>query len=273
MTMELTFWGVRGSIPVFGERYSEIGGCTSCVSVLINQKHMVIFDAGSGLYDVGQWLISSSLHSINLALTHLHLDHVMGLPFFAPLWDQHYTIHFYSERQDLKKFLEHLLFRNPLFPVELKNVGARLMFHHFSSEQSLSIGRKTGIVIKSHPLNHPGGSIGYRLEANAKSICYITDVEHSPQYLDASLIQFIKGTNLFIYDSAYTEEEYERKRGWGHSTHIRAAELAQAGHVKQLALYHHDPAHDDRTVFRVEAEAQKIFPRSFAAKQGMVVKL
>lgn len=269
--MEITFWGVRGSLPVSGERYQDTGGHTSCVSVVVNQKHVIIFDAGSGLYDCGQWLLTTPFRSVDLFVTHLHIDHILGLPFFLFVWKPECTINLYSERPDFMQFLEQTLFHNPLFPVNLKDVRGRLKFHQVSVGTPTPLNSDT--MINSHPLNHPGGAVGYRLAAENKSLCYITDTEHDPEQLDQSLIKFIQGTDLLIYDSAYTEEEYAIKRGWGHSTHIRAAELAKAATVKKLGLFHHDICHDDAIVLRAESEAQKIFPATFASRQGMKITI
>lgn len=269
MTMEITFWGVRGSLPVSGDQYQETGGHTSCVSVELNQKHIVIFDAGSGLYDCGQWLMTTPYRSVDLFITHLHIDHILGLPFFILVWNPECTINLYSERPDFMQFLEQTLFHHPLFPVNLKDVQGRLNFHQVTVGEPISLHDHT--TINSHPLNHPGGAVGYRLTTHDKSMCYITDTEHDPNELNQELVKFIKKTNLLVYDSAYTEEEYLRKRGWGHSTHIRAAELAQAAMVEKLALFHHDISHDDTIVLKAESEAQKIFPATFAARQGMKI--
>lgn len=268
---EVTFWGVRGTNPVSGQAYEKTGGNTSCVSALINQEHLIVFDGGTGLYDLGRWLNTTQLRTIHLYISHLHLDHVIGLPFFAPLWDKQYTIKLYSTYPDLKGFLNNHIFQHPMFPVALDIAAANLTFEPVVAHTSTVLAQ--GIRIKSCPLNHPGGSTGYRLEAGQKSMCYITDVEHEGAELDQTILNFIAGCNLFIYDSAYTREEYMQKRGWGHSTHIRGAELAKSAGVGQLALFHHDPSHDDDLVARIEAEAQTIFKNAFAARQGLVVKI
>lgn len=267
MTLEITFWGVRGSTPVSGPLYEQGGGNTSCVSVLINQKQFIIFDAGSGLCNLYNELRQLPLKTVYLFLSHLHLDHVLGLPFFKPMWDKQYTIYLYSIYDNLKEFLDETLLCPPLFPVKLGPKNAQLIFHHIANNGEIII--TENILMKTTLLNHPGGSVGYRLEADGKAICYITDVEHDPKKLDQNLIRFIEGSDLFIYDSSYTEEEFQEKKGWGHSTHVRAAELAKMADVKQLALFHHDPSHDDTLLLKMECEARKIFEQTFVAQQGL----
>jgi phosphoribosyl 1,2-cyclic phosphodiesterase len=269
VSIELIFWGVRGSTPVSGKPWEKVGGQTSCVSVLLDQKYLIVFDAGSGLYDFGRWLQTQNFYTIHLLFSHLHLDHLIGLPFLEPLWDTRYKINLYSAHSTLKNFLETHLFHHPLFPVPMPPTGAELIFHTITVGSSFKLSED--VICQTHLLNHPGGAVGYRLESDGKSICYITDVEHPPQGLDPGILKFIEGADLFIYDSMYTEEEYQKKRGWGHSTHIQGAKLAQAAKVKQLALFHHEPLHDDKIIAQIEREAQAIFPNSMAAKQGMKV--
>lgn len=269
--LELTFWGVRGSFPVSGVRYNQGGGDTSCVGVVVNQNQLIVFDAGSGLNDLSQKLSLLPLKTMHIFLSHLHLDHIMGLPFFKPLSDKEYTINFYSTCETLKEFLENTLFHPTLFPKKLASYEAKIIFHHFSTGHNIRIGHN--ILMKTCLLNHPGGAVGYRLEAEGKSICYITDVEHNPNQFDQALIDFIEGSNIFIYDSSYTEEEFRKKRGWGHSTHIRAAELAKMANVNQLALFHHSPTHTDALLQQIELEAKAIFDNAFVARQGLKVLL
>lgn len=271
MGLELTFWGVRGSYPVSGPLYEHVGGNTSCISVFVNQEQFIIFDAGSGICDLNDELQHLPVKTLYLLLSHLHLDHVLGLPFFMPLWNKKYTINFYSVYENLRQVLKEILFYPPLLPIKLGPKNSKLIFHQFSLGNDITIEKK--IRIKTCYLKHPGGSVGYRLEAEGKSICYITDVEHDPNHLNQNLIQFIKGTDIFIYDSTFTEEEFEEKKGWGHSTHIRGAELAKIADVKQLALFHHSPTHDDALLEQIVCEARTIFEKTFVARQGLKIEL
>lgn len=266
MMIELTFWGVRGSNPVSGKAFERIGGHTSCVSVRVNQDQLIIFDAGSGLYDLGVELTSACPEKIHLFISHPHLDHIMGLPFFAPLWDKKCNINAYAQNNNAEATIQGILLSPPLFPITANSSNSNLVYHNIAPNQTIQV---ESSLITTIALKHPGGSIGYKLDTQGHVICYITDVEHEPEYLDQEIINFVKGCDLLIYDSAYTEEEYAQKRGWGHSTHIRAAEIAKAAGVKKLALFHQDPSHDDNISDQVEREAQAIFPETIAAYQGL----
>lgn len=267
--IELTFWGVRGTNPVSGKVFEKIGCQTSCVSVRVNQDQLIIFDAGSGLYDLGKDF-SRFPKVMHFLITHLHLDHIMGLPFFSPLWNKQYTVNIYSQNNDLEKTIRGKLLHPPLFPVSANSENSNLVFHEITPGKSIQI---ESSIISTIPLNHPGGATGYRLEAEGRSICYITDVEHDPEHLDENLIKFVGGCDVLIYDASYTKEEFQKLRGWGHSTNIRAAEISKAANVKQLALFHQNPTHDDSVSSRLEKESQAIFKNTIAAYQGLKLEI
>lgn len=267
--IELTFWGVRGSNPVSGKAFEKIGGHTSCVSVRVNQDQIIIFDAGSGLFDLGAELAEAWPEKLHLFISHPHLDHIMGLPFFAPLWNKQCQVNTYSQHNSVATTITKALLSPPLFPITVNSSNSHLIFHDIAPQQTIQIGTS---LITTIALKHPGGSIGYKMNTQGHVICYITDVEHEPEELDQKIIDFVKGCDLLIYDSAYTEEEFSKKRGWGHSTNIRAAEIAKAAGVKKLALFHQDPSHNDKVSDQVEREAQAIFPETIAAYQGLKLR-
>jgi len=267
--IEVTFWGVRGTNPVSGRAFEKIGVHTSCVSVRVNQDPLIIFDAGSGLYDLGKAFPPSYPREMHILLTHLHLDHIMGLPFFRPLWDKKYILNIYSDNSNVEEALKEKLLHPPFFPIRANSSNSNLVFHKIPMGATFPI---ESSVISTCPLNHPGGAMGYRLEAEGHSICYITDVEHDPNFLDDIIVDFVKGADLLIYDASYTEEEFENKRGWGHSTNIEAAKIAKAAGVKQLALFHQNPTHDDHISDLMESQAQSIFKNTIAAFQGLILQ-
>lgn len=268
--MEITFWGVRGSSPVNGPEFIKVGGHTSCVSVYTDTKDLYIFDGGSGLLNLGTWIQEIGLTKAKLFFTHLHLDHIMGLPFFGPIWTPEFQLDLYSTHFDLKDFLSKHLFHHPIFPVEFHQLQSIIHQRPVVPGEFLHFGEDKISMIA---LNHPGGSIGYRLDTPNGSVAYMTDTECEGDIIDPVQKEFVKGIDLMIYDATFCPHEYEEKRGWGHSTHIQAAKLAKAADVKQLALFHHDPAHTDTIVEKAVLEAQAIFPNTIAATQGLKIRV
>ena len=275
--MDLTFWGTRGSIACASSAYTKFGGHTSCVSLNI-QGRLLIFDAGSGLYDLGEWIQNSldKISHVDLFITHFHYDHVMGLPFFAPLWDPYFnlTIHHASlnpEENKVKSFIQHRLFVEPFFPVSFEKVPSKIDFKEHLLGASFSLNQD--ISMSSQALNHPGEATGYRIESKGKSISYITDTEHTIGELDAKILCLMDQADIAIYDATYTDEEFHEKKGWGHSTWQQGIRLAQKAGVKKLAFFHHAPSHDDTILTSLEQQAQRIWPSCFMAKQGMTFTL
>ncbi len=270
--MNLTFWGTRGSIACASPFYIKYGGHTSCVS-LYNQGKLIIFDAGSGLYDLGVWIQQSGvkIDQVDLLLTHFHYDHAMGLPFFAPLWDPsfHLTVHYAGatpEKGKLKEFISKILFSPPSFPIPFQKVPAQIDFKEYPLESSFTV--NSDIKIMPCALNHPGNATGYRLEGFNKVISYITDTEHVVGTPDEKVLKLMHQADLAIYDATYTDEEFKDKEGWGHSTWQEGIRLAKQAQVKQLAFFHHAPDHTDDILTALEQKAQKLWPSCFMAKQG-----
>jgi phosphoribosyl 1,2-cyclic phosphodiesterase len=274
MNTSVEFWGVRGSIPVSSLLYNHFGGHTSCVSVT-HKENIFIFDAGSGLRDLGKKLNESGITQATLILSHLHFDHIIGLPFFDPIWNPNFQLTFLSahcyKKGGLKKFLESYIFKDPLFPVSLDQVPAQLKYIDCSPTESLEL--YPGCRLDIAPLNHPGGGYGYRLNCSEASVAYISDTEHVPGYDDPNVLKLMQKTDLVIYDAMYTEEEFSQKQGWGHSTWVEGLRLVQKAEARRLAFYHHDPDHTDDILLKLEKEAQKQWPHCFMARQGMKIFL
>jgi phosphoribosyl 1,2-cyclic phosphodiesterase len=171
---------------------------------------------------------------------------------------------------DLRQVLCALL-APPLFPVPPDIFKADIEYRDFRAGETLM--PHAGITIRTRPLNHPDGATGYRIEYAGKSVAYITDTEHKPGTLDANVLELVRGAGLMIYDSTFTDEEYARHVGWGHSTWEQAVRLAEAGQVETLALFHHEPSHDDATMDKIAAAAIARRPGTIVAREGMTITL
>ena len=232
----LKFWGVRGSIATPGPDTYQYGGNTACIEVKAG-KYLLILDGGTGLRRLGAHLTSQYEEmEIHIFLSHLHWDHIQGIPFFTPAFKQGNHIHFYGERkgnQSLKEILEAQM-HSPNFPVPLSIMQAQISFQEVQSIDEIRF--SDDLVVKTGPMNHPNGCIGIRVEYKGRSIVYNTDTEHDPNgTIDQNVVKLAQGADVLIYDSMYTEEEYKRGRiGWGHSTYSEAIRIAEAAQVKQL---------------------------------------
>lgn len=271
---EVTFWGVRGSIPCCGPQYNEYGGHTCCVSVQLDDC-FIILDAGTGIVPLGEWVAQQKISKATLLLSHVHFDHIIGMPFFSPLWNPNFSLDIFAGHLSHEGGIE-AFFRNnmthPLFPGSLIDMAqADLKLHDVEVGDSIDIAE--GLKIHTLSLNHPGGATGYRLEYAGKSLCYITDTEHMIGNHDAQILRFVQGSDCLIYDAMYTSEQHKEKIGWGHSTWQEAVYIAQNADVKQLVIYHHNHAHTDHMMREIENQVQKICKRGLVAKQGMTFRL
>jgi phosphoribosyl 1,2-cyclic phosphodiesterase/ActR/RegA family two-component response regulator len=241
------FFGVRGTLPVPGPKSLRYGGNTNCVTLRIANKHLLIFDAGTGIKALSDTLICENNFPLKakIFITHPHYDHINGIPFFVPLYMKGNHFDIYGARHG-ELGIEALLnnqMENVYFPVTMKEFIAEKNFHDIT-EESFEI---EDLHIQTIFLNHPGRCIGYRIDYLKKSFCYITDnefyLENSPHFLQHEvdrLINFIKDADLALIDTTYSDEEYLKKVGWGHSCVSRVVDIADKAHVKILGLYHHD---------------------------------
>jgi len=268
------FWGVRGSFPCPQASHLRYGGNTSCTSIQI-QDHLIVLDAGTGLRPLGQWLAHQPIKKITLLLSHVHWDHISGFPFFDPAYQSGYHINIYAghlkpQQQSIADVM-HQQMRAPTFPIEMQSLAASIDFHDFSAGEDLSL--DTGVSVKTIPLSHPNAATAYRVEYSGKSVCYVTDTEHDAGVLDSKILALMDSADLVIYDSTYTDEEFKTRVGWGHSTWQQGLRLAQAAGAKQLAIFHHDPDHDDAFMDRVASEASALWSGAFVAKEGQSITL
>ena len=265
------FWGVRGSIACPGPEFAVYGGNTSCLEVRCGNR-LLIFDAGTGLRELGQSLEADQPLEADLFLTHTHVDHIVGIPFFGPFFNRANRIRLWAGHLPDEKSLYDVLnqyMAAPLFPVPTSIFGANVSFHDFKAGER--IWPRSDLSLTTAPLNHPNGATGYRLDFNGRSLCYVTDTEHAPGKLDARIVDLVKDADLMIYDSSYTDEEFPRFKSWGHSTWQEGVRICEAANVGRLVIFHHDPSHDDRFMDKVAAEAERARPGTIVAKEGLVL--
>lgn len=274
--MIIKFWGVRGSIPSPGAATAGIGGNTSCVEVCTAEQRFVL-DAGTGLRGLGEALLArGGPVDLTLLLSHLHWDHIQGLPFFVPLYLKSTRVQVVGPAADTMSVLQTLSHQmtSPVFPVRLGELLSQITTRDvFAGETWVSGGAR----ISTARLHHPGGCLAWRIEAEGASLVYATDTEHYA-CVDPALAKFAEGADVLIYDGQYTPEEYRgdvgpSRVGWGHSTYEAGALLAAAAGVSQLVLFHHDPRRTDAQVVEIEARAQALFPNAIVAREGLLLSL
>jgi phosphoribosyl 1,2-cyclic phosphodiesterase len=272
--LTVTFWGVRGTIPTPDMRMMRYGGNTSCVEVRCGDL-VIALDAGTGIRGLSD---QADVQRLHVLLSHTHIDHIMGLICMKKLFNPAFEVDFWSGHLIpellLHEALGHLI-SPPIFPVTLDAFPAIMNFHDFTAGRELrhSDFSERGITISTLPLHHPDNATAYRIEYGGRSICYVTDVEHVRGGLDASLIDFIRGADLFIYDSTYDDREFEQYHGWGHSTWQEAMRLGAAAGVDRVVLFHHDPSATDAILdARAEEIATHYTQSATIAREGWVWK-
>lgn len=272
--MRIKFWGVRGSIASPGPETASVGGNTSCVEVRCG-KTRIILDAGTGIRRLGDHMMAEGAPlEATLLLSHLHWDHIQGIPFFVPAYVPSTRLSILSGHNGVTS-LGDVLARQmtaPVFPVRLDELGSEITMREVRPGEGLMIGDARVRVAR---LNHPGGVYAYRIDYAGRSVVYATDTEHYA-CVDPMLRSLAAGADVLIYDSQYTPEEYRgdmgRSRvGWGHSTYVAGAELARAADVGQYVLFHHDPQRTDAGVADIERRTRELFTNSIAAREGMEI--
>jgi phosphoribosyl 1,2-cyclic phosphodiesterase len=266
------FWGVRGSIACPGQSTVRYGGNTSCIEIRVGGRRL-IFDGGTGLRVLGQSLMSQIPVEAHLFFTHSHWDHIQGFPFFVPAFVPSNKFHIYGAVAPNGSTIEQRLndqMLHPNFPVPLQIMGADLKFYDLEIGESVQLGE---VLVENALLNHPGESVGYRVNWRNQAVAYITDTEHFHDRLDENVLRLADNADILIYDATYTDEEYHSLRsskvGWGHSTWQEAVKVAKAANVKQLIIFHHDPLHDDNFMDQVKVDTAAQFPNSLVAWEGL----
>jgi CheY-like chemotaxis protein/phosphoribosyl 1,2-cyclic phosphodiesterase len=296
--MRIRFWGTRGSLAKPGPTTVRYGGNTSCVEVRTADGTLIMLDCGTGAHELGQALVTTGPQPVrgHLLITHTHWDHIQGFPFFTPLFVPGNVWDIYAPGGHGERLEETLAgqMQYAYFPVTLDQLGATIRYHDLV-EGVFDVG---DAHVTARYLNHPALTLGYRLQAGGAVVVYATDHEpHARPQLetwresdagsriltvhheDQGHIDFLRGADLVIHDAQYTAAEYSQKVGWGHSPMAYAVDVALAAGVKRLALFHHDPLHDDDTLDRlVEVCRQRVAAcqgalEVFAAAEGLEIEL
>jgi len=265
------FWGVRGSIACSGPRTARYGGNTSSLEVRCGEQ-LLLFDAGTGMRYLGKALEETRLEA-DIYFTHTHFDHVCGLPFFRPLFQPQNRFRLWAGHlrgaMTLRRVLAEFMM-SPLFPVPPEVFRSTLEYRDFTAGETLLGG--DGVTLRTAPLNHPDGATGYRVEYQGRSFCYVSDTEHVPGSLDRNVLGLIADADLVVYDCMYTDDEYRRYVGWGHSTWQEGIRLCKEAGAKRMVVFHHDPDHDDEQLDGIAREVERALPGSVVAHEGLVLE-
>ena len=275
MGFKVKFWGVRGSIACPTANHLAFGGNTSCIEVSVGGTK-IILDAGTGIRSLGTWFLRKDVHRATILLSHTHWDHINGFPFFVPAFQDGYSFKIMAghlaDREGIQEVLAGQM-SQPMFPVPIGAMLSHISFEDFRAGDAFDLPADPEVKIRTAPLNHPNGATGYRIEYAGKSFCYVTDTEHVIGKPDENILGLIDGADLVVYDSTYTDDEFPAKIGWGHSTWQEGIRLCRAANVKRLAIFHHDPDHEDRFMDGVEANARLEWEGTIVAREHMRIKL
>lgn len=269
------YWGVRGSIPTPGPTTVRYGGNTTCIEVRCDDEILII-DTGTGARSLGNQLIAEAKGAplkLTVAYSHHHLDHVQGFPFFLPIYQSSTRLQIISAgpKAGITRSVLSSQMTYPSFPVGLESLSCELNYQTVDPGATFEVG---DISVETCPLHHPGGALAFRVNHRGHAFCQASDVEHTSEVPDPALVALCKDADYLSYDSTYTAgEEYERFKGWGHSTWRHGLGIAEAAGVKRFIAFHHDPSHDDDFMDGVAADMAAVSPSSLVAREGLTLDL
>ncbi len=270
-------WGARGSIPVSGKTYLRYGGDTSCIEIRTADNRIVIIDAGSGIRRLGNRLLAEKRRNYALIFTHAHWDHIMGFPFFKPIYLSGTHINVFGcpfAQASVRKMISHIM-APPNFPVNFEEIKAKIRYQD-ACQETFQLG---GLMITSIPISHPNQGMGYRFEESGKSFVFLTDNEltyrHPGGMAYEDYLAFVEGADLLVHDAEYRPRDYRLTRTWGHSVYTDTLRLALEGDVGRLGLFHHNQERTDEAVDEMVADCRRIITKRplecFALRQDMEI--
>jgi len=258
--MKITCWGARGSIAVSGKYFVKYGGDTTCMEVRSKNNDIIILDAGTGMRRLGNKLLADNEHSFSVLFTHAHWDHLMGFPFFKPIYMKGTKIKLYGcpyAQESVAAMIGKTMVA-PYFPVDFLQLQAEFTSQSVCNE-TFQIGP---ITITPIPLSHPNMGIGYKLTEDGKTFVFLTDNELAHKHHGGleydDYLRFSEGADLLVHDSEYTPDQYTMTKGWGHSTYTDALRLAMDAHAKQFGLFHHNQDRTDAAQDEIVDDCRRI---------------
>lgn len=298
--MRLKFWGTRGSLPTPGRHTVRYGGNTPCIEVRLNDNRLIILDAGTGIHDLGKELLDrNEILQTYLFISHPHLDHIQGFPFFSPIYKDGHELTIIgveTEKITLKRMITDLM-NKVYFPIHMDELKAKIHFRKVGEEEFTVF----DATVRTLFVNHPSYSLGFRITHGGRSFVYISDNEPFDRsnsliksnleswvlekYLATSgdpnqrIYDFVRNADLLIHDATYTPEEYREHVSWGHSHYLFPLDIAARGNVRKLVLFHHDPSHSDEKVDEIlqkcvsEIRSRRYPFECVAAAEGMTLDI
>ncbi len=257
--MKIRFWGARGSLPVSGENYIRYGGNTTCVDIRTAGGKVIIVDAGTGLRELGNQLLEEGIYEYSMLFTHAHWDHIMGFPFFMPIYSRKTKIEVFgctSTQKTISEILKGTM-TTPNFPINFEDVNATINFNGTCPQNFLI----DGILVEPIPLNHPNGGHAYKFTEGEKSFVFLTDNElghkHPGGASREQYLEFCRGADLLVHDAEYRPEEYRKTKGWGHTVFTDALKLAMEAEVLRFGLFHHNVERTDDDLASIVDECKR----------------
>ncbi|MBF0564072.1 MAG: MBL fold metallo-hydrolase [Nitrospirae bacterium] len=279
--MIIRCWGARGSIPVSGKEFLKYGGDTTCIEIRTEKDLVVIIDAGSGIRELGKKILEEQRDKVSLLFTHAHWDHIMGFPFFRPIYREGMKIDFYGcafSHDSLQDIISKTMV-SPHFPVNFNEVKAEFSYNDVCN-RTFNI---DSLAIATIQLSHPNQGLGYKFTENGKTFVFITDNELTYRHPGGlgfdDYVEFCKGADLLFHDSEYVEDEYEEKKTWGHTAYKNSVRLAIEAQVNRFGLFHHNQNRTDDEQDEIVYDCRRILKAQnshvecFAVYQGMEITL